>query len=83
MNEKKICIIGTGGFGRETLTCLIDGISTTELKIEEIAVFMVNDEYYEESEILGIPVIKDSEFIADNYKVVVAIGDSIKRKKVV
>ena len=32
MNEKKICIIGGGGFGRETLTCLIDGISKTELK---------------------------------------------------
>jgi len=83
MNEKKICIIGIGGFGRETLTCLIDGISPTELKIEEIAVFMVDDEYYNEPEIMGIPVIKDSEFVAENYKVVVAIGDPIKRKKVV
>ena len=83
MNEKKICIIGIGGFGRETLTCLIDGISKTELKIEEITVFMVDDEYYNEPEIMGIPVIKDSEFVAENYKVVVAIGDPIKRKKVV
>ena len=83
MDEKKICIIGTGGHGRETLTCLIDGISTTELKIEEIAVFMVNDEFYEKSEIMGVPVIKDSEFNAENYKVVVAIGDPKTRKKVI
>ena len=83
MNEKKICIIGGGGFGRETLTCLIDGISKTELKIEEIVVFMVNDKFYEKSEIMGVPVIKDSEFNAENYKVVVAIGDPKKRKKVI
>jgi len=83
MDEKKICIIGTGGFARETLTCLIDGISSTELKIEEIAVFMVNDEFYEKSKIMGVPVIKDSEFITKNYKVVVAIGDPKTRKKLI
>ena len=33
--------------------------------------------------IMGVPVIKDSEFNAENYKVVVAIGDPKKRKKVI
>jgi shikimate 5-dehydrogenase len=42
-NEKKICILGAGGFGREVLCCLIDEIKTTKLKIEEIACFMVSD----------------------------------------
>ena len=83
MDEKKICIIGTGGFGRETLTCLIDEISKKELEIEEIVVFMVADKFYEKSKIMGIPVIKESEFKSENYKVVVAIGDPKKRKKII
>jgi len=83
MHEKKICIIGIGGFGREALTCLIDSISTTELKIEEIAVFMVNDEFYEKSEIMGVPVIKESEFNVKEHKVVVAIGDPKIRKRII
>ena len=83
MNKKKICIFGTGGFGRETLTCLIDEISTTELKIEEIAVFMVHDEFYDKPKIMGIPVIKESEFSAEDYKVVVTIGDPKARKAII
>ena len=83
MKEKKICIIGTGGFGRETLVCLIDVISASNLTIEEVAVFMVDDEYYNEPEIMGVQVIKESEFVVDKYKVVVAIGDPNKRKIVV
>lgn len=83
MDKKKFCIIGTGGFGQETLTCLIDVISTTELKIEAVAVFMIDDESYEASKIMGIPVIKDSEFIAKDYKVVVAVGEPQLRKKII
>ena len=83
MDERIICIIGTGGFARETLSCLIDGIASTGLKIEKIAVFMERDDVYNETEIMGVPVIKESEFIVDDYSVVVAIGDPIKRKKVV
>jgi len=83
MDKKKICIIGTGGFGRETLTCLIDRIATTELNIVEIVVFMESDDDYNQPVIMGIPVIKDSEFVVENYQVVVAIGDPKKRKKVI
>jgi len=83
MNKKKICIVGAGGFGRETLTCLIDVISNTELKIEEIAVFMHDEEFHEEPQIMGIPVIKFSDFIVEEYKVVIAVGDPKTRKKLV
>ena len=83
MTNKKICIIGTGGFGRETLTYLINSLSHTKKKIINIAVFMVNDKYYNETEIMGIPVIREKEFDIKKYKVVVAIGDPKKRKKVV
>jgi len=83
MKKKKYCIVGTGRFARETLTCLIDRISTTELNIAEITVFMGSDDDYNEPVIMGIPVIKDSDFVVENYQVVVAIGDPKKRKKVV
>jgi len=82
-NEKKICIVGGGGFGREVLCCLIDGIPTTGRKIEEIACFMVSDEHYKESKIMGVDVIPLSNFDPTLYNVVVAIGDPTSRKKMV
>jgi len=82
-NEKKICILGAGGFGREVLCCLIDGIGSTNLNIEEIACFMVSDEHYNETKIMGIDVIPQSMFDPAKYNAVVAIGDPFSRKRVV
>lgn len=82
-NEKKICILGAGGFGREVLCCLIDGISSTKLKIEETVCFMVSDEHYKETNIMGIEVIPQSMFDPAIYNVVIAIGDPTSRKRVV
>ena len=82
-NEKKICILGAGGFGREVLCCLIDGIETTNLKIDEIACFMVSDEHFKENKIMGVDVIPQSKFDPTLYNVVVAIGDPSSRKRVV
>lgn len=80
---KKICIVGAGGFGREVLCCLIDIIKPKNLKIEELACFMVGDAYYKESKILGVDVIPQSSFDPVLYDVVVAIGDPVARKRVV
>lgn len=82
-NEKKICIMGTGGFSREVLCCLIDGIAKANLKIEEIACFMESDENFKENKIMGIDVIPQSKFDPELYNVVVAIGDPSSRKRVV
>jgi len=79
-NEKKICIFGAGGFGRETLCCLIDRISPLNLKIEDVACFMVDDEFYRESKILGLDVIPFSDFDPALFNVVVAIGEPSLRK---
>ena len=49
--KKQYCIFGTGGFGRETLICLTDSIASSDYRIGEIMVFMVDDAYYNESEI--------------------------------
>lgn len=83
MSQKKICIVGASGFGKETLCCLIDSLASSEVKIEDAACFMVEDSAYSEKEIMGIEVIPQSKFDPALYKVVVAIGDPSTRKKVV
>lgn len=80
---KKICIIGTGGFGRETLSCLIDVFANEKKNADELACFMVDDLFYNETEVMGIKVIRRSEFNASLYSVIVAVGDPIARKKIV
>ena len=78
-NEKKICILGAGGFGREVLCCLIDQIATTNHKIEEIACFMVSEEHFKETkEISNISLM--SEIFKVNAKQ--AIRDGVKELKV-
>lgn len=41
---------------------------------------MVSDSHFSESEVMGVPVIRRSEFDAATYNVVVAIGDPALRK---
>lgn len=80
--KKKICILGAGGFGREVLCCLADTIKGSNLKLEDIACFMVDDQYYKQSTIMGVSVIKRSDFVPENYDVVIAIGEPLIRKKI-
>jgi sugar O-acyltransferase (sialic acid O-acetyltransferase NeuD family) len=83
LSNRQICIVGTGGFGRETLTCAIDQLASSRHSIEDSAVFMVDDAYYDKQNVMGIPVIKRSDFVAEKYEVVVAIGDPATRKRIV
>ncbi|NOT76634.1 MAG: acetyltransferase [Cyclobacteriaceae bacterium] len=80
--RKKICILGFGGFGRETLCCLMDTLPS-ETKIEDVACFMGPDEHIKEKKILGADVIPLSQFDPAKYDVVIAIGDPQIRKKMV
>lgn len=79
--KKKICIFGTGGFGKEVLCCLIDIYKNEELN--EIACFMVDDENYTTSSVLGIDVLRFSDFNPELYDLFVAVGDPVTRKKIV
>lgn len=84
--KKKICIFGTGGFGREVLCCIIDIFKKKNFRIEyinHIACFMVSDEHYKENTIMGIEVIKQSCFNPLLYDVVIAIGEPSIRKTIV
>lgn len=81
-SKKKICIIGAGGSARETLFLLKDTLDKTQA-IADVACFMVDDEYYKVPIVMGVEVIRFSQFDAALYDVVVALGDPINRKKIV
>ena len=83
ISSKKYCIVGTGGFGREVLCCLIDYLASVESQVQGRVIFMVDDEYYQHTNIMGVPVIRRSEFDVSEYEVLVAVGDSSARKKMV
>ncbi|HMQ49219.1 MAG TPA: NeuD/PglB/VioB family sugar acetyltransferase [Saprospiraceae bacterium] len=81
--DKKICIAGAGGFAREVLCCLIDKLESFNKKIEDVACFMVPDDSFSETKILGVEVIPQSRFNPKYYNAVVAIGNPATRKRVV
>ena len=83
LRDKKICIIGTGGFGRETLCCLIDVLQGTGINVADVACIMVTDNNEHTGKIMGVDIISFDEFNPKFYDVVVAIGVSATRKKVV
>ncbi len=81
--DNKIAIFGSGGFGKETMCYLMDYISGSNYKIEDLAVFVVDDNYYSQKTILNIPVVPYSEFSYQNYEVIVAVGESSDRKNII
>jgi sugar O-acyltransferase (sialic acid O-acetyltransferase NeuD family) len=81
--EKKLCIFGIGGFGREVLSCYQDSLGEEKKDIASKAIFMVSDAHYAERQIMGVQVIPLSLFEPMLYDVVVAISDPIARKKIV
>jgi sugar O-acyltransferase (sialic acid O-acetyltransferase NeuD family) len=64
--------------------CLLkDVLSVSGKKLQGNAVFMVDDLYYTQNNIMGIEVIRRSAFNIDEYNVVVAIGNPQDRKNAV
>lgn len=83
MKPRKYCLVGAGGFAKEALWCLKDtlGVDNTELRAN--CVFMVQDQYYNDANLLGVPIIKQSEFDPSSFLVTVAIGDPYVRNRIV
>ena len=81
MEKIGICIYGIGGGGREALSFLFDNIKNSENFTEENIIFMVDDIFYNKSELLGMRVIRKSMFDPKLHKVVIAVHDPLKRKK--
>jgi sugar O-acyltransferase (sialic acid O-acetyltransferase NeuD family) len=75
---KKICIIGSSGLAKETYWLL------QEVGLEDsIECFMEPNEYWQQKEVFGIPVKKQSEFDSSRHKAVIGIGDTLIREKIV
>ena len=84
LEEKRLCIFGTGGFGRETLLIFIDCLKSQGISsYADHVVFMVDDECYDEFQIMGVRVIRLSDFDVAKYKVIVAVGDPEVRRSIV
>lgn len=75
-----LCIVGTGGFGREVLCCFIDSLKGHTENLSEKVCFMVDDEYYSDSTLKGISIIKLSEIQLAKHDLIIAIGDPKKRE---
>ena len=83
LNGRKLCIFGIGGFGRETLLIFIDSFIGTGNRYQDFCVFMENDVDYHQTEIMGAPVIRQSEYVADKHLLVIAVGEPSVRKEIV
>ena len=81
--NKKFCIAGGGGFAREVFTLLIDCVKDENINLKDWVRFVMPDKDYLKTEIMGIETICDSEFNPNKHQVVIAIGESRVRKKIV
>lgn len=66
-------IIGSGGFGREVMGQMLDNNPNEEV------VFFVSDEYYHDN----IKILPLSKFDPEIYELIVAIGDSNDRERII
>ncbi len=78
----ELCIVGAGGFGKETLCNYIDIIKPTGRDYKDLVIFAEQDEYWTERQVMGLPVKKLSEIDVVNHKLVIAIGDGATRKRI-
>ncbi len=81
-HEKKLCIFGTGGFGRETLLNVIDLYKGSNIGINDLVCFVTETENQQMAKLLDVEVIPQSKFDPIKYDVVIGIGDPVIRKRV-
>ena len=78
MNKKNLCIIGAGGAARDVFT-IADALGLQD----EFLCFLESDDIWVDRKILGHEVKPLSYLDIKKHKVIVAIGDSEARKKIV
>ena len=79
--NKKICIVGAGGFAMEIFSCIQD--IYCDIDLVESVFFMVQDDDYKDDTIMGLKTIPESQFDPNIYEVVIGIGDPFIRQKIV
>lgn len=77
----KLGIYGTGGFSLEVFDLIIDIYSTTNFNIDENVFFI--DDLNSKKNHLGLKVIKSSDINFEKTEIIIAIGNSVVREKIV
>ena len=77
----KLGVYGTGGFSLEVFDLIKDIYSTTNFNIDENVFFI--DDFNDNKNHLGLNIIKSSEINFDESEIILAVGNSIVRKKIV
>ena len=80
---KHLFIYGIGGAGREALSCFVDICANSGLDYKSLVSFVVDDEFYSESTVMEVSVVKRSEIKNFEGEVIVAIGDPLVRERIV
>lgn len=81
--QRKLCIVGAGGFGREVLSSFKDSYLLQGKQIEKEVIFLDDNPKFQNSKVMGIPVIQTKDFKSSEYEVVIAVGDPNTRKAIV
>ncbi|MCF8275955.1 MAG: hypothetical protein K9J17_04405 [Flavobacteriales bacterium] len=81
--NKMLCIFGAGGQGRETLVTIRDVFDTKNIKLETNVCFLVDDSFHVDQQVMGIDVIKFSDFDPNKHTVVVAVSNPLHRESIV
>jgi sugar O-acyltransferase (sialic acid O-acetyltransferase NeuD family) len=76
--QKKLCIMGTGGFAREILCCFRDITGNTEN-----VCFMTNDESQITSDLMGVPVVREADFDELTHDAIIGVAEPAVREKIV
>jgi sugar O-acyltransferase (sialic acid O-acetyltransferase NeuD family) len=79
--EKNIGIIGAGGLGKEALCCLGEMLGWDHLSAR--VKFLVEKEFFKEQQLFGVEVLLLEEAIDQCDEVVIAIGDSAVRQRII
>ncbi len=79
--SEKMFIIGAGGHAREILSVLAE--TYPQQNLQDWVKFVVPNDQPSDHQVMGVGVLTESEFSNPNSQVIVGIGDSLVRRKVV
>ena len=82
MSNSNVVIYGTGGFAREVL-CLLHDLGAHAQVLGFMEPDAVVDEKYRDARIMGLPVLRESQFDPQNTEMVVGVGDPTIRQRIV
>lgn len=82
--DKKVLIIGAGGFGRDVLIALKTTLSKVDTGLDQRFFFMETKAFQANCKVInGAPILVEEDFNPEDFQVVVAIANPALRSKIV